>query len=239
MRVKWVAVVLAVLCLVTVAVGGSLGDRSSDEKYLCIVQSELQRGIDGLTEVEDNRSLVRGIYDVLTTEEVLLEGDFFATAENGQEEHTLSVKLSSLANLYTADGALDHIVVVSNIGNVPGYVRTWFAFEMGDLTAEEFKASVLLNCNEAAWRWDEFEYGVEIDGGRYAVVCAEYKTALAAEATTEPSLLQILLCNTVDDETARRLDGNRDGKYEVKAFSRAVSDKGAWGAGEITDPWSN
>ncbi len=239
MRVKWVAVVLAVLCLVTAVVGGSLGDRSSDDKYICIVQSELQRGVDGLTEVKDGRSLVRGAYDVLTTEKVLLEGNFFATAENGQEEHTLSVKLSSLANLYTADGALDHIVVVSNIGNVPGYVRTWFAFEMGDLTAEEFKSSVLLNCNEDSWCWDEFEYGVEIDGGKYAVVCAEYKTLLDTEATTEPSLLQIMLYKTVDDETAQRLDGNRDGKYEVKAFSRAVSDKGAWGAEKITDPWSN
>jgi len=132
---------------------------------------------------------------------------------------------------------LDYIVVDTNVGNTGGYVRTWFAFEMGDLTEDEFEAAVVLKRNIADWTWGEIQYGVVISGQRYAVVCAEYvdaaskdKKALLAGETTAPSLLQVMLRNTVSNETAERLDGNGDGKYEIKATSRIVSDRGAWGA---------
>lgn len=230
--IKWIVTVAALAILTAAAVTGTLGDERANGESLYIVQSELQRSSDGLSEVDNDRELLPGVYDEPTKTETLLADTFSVT---DKKNNTVNVNLSVNADMYTAENALDHIVVVTNTGTVDGYIRTWFAFEMGDLTEDEFKASVLLNRNETDWEWDAFEYGVEIDGERYAVVCAKYKTALAAGETADPSLLQILLYNTVSSETAERLDGNGDGKYEIKAFSRAVSDNGAWGA--ITHPW--
>lgn len=238
-KLKWLTIVLAVVCLTAIAVSGSLGDTSSDGNYLYIVQSELQRSDDGLSEVQDNRMLLPGVYEELSTTDVTLKDRFSVTTETETGKYTVEVDFSATEKLYDAANALDHIVVVTNTGNVTGYVRTWFAFEMGDLTKDEFENSVLLNKNMSDWVWGEFKYTVEINGENYAVVCTEYRHDLMAKATTQPSLLQIMLYNTVSNEIAQRLDGNDDGKYEVKVFSRAVSDKNAWGAKGMTDPWSN
>lgn len=232
-KLKWLIAALAVTVLTATTVSGSLSDESADGQKLYIVQSELQRENGGLADASD-RELLPAVYEETATENVLLKGRFTVT---DMQNNTTAVDISVEKPMYTAANALDHIVVVTNTGNTDGYIRTWFAFEMGDLTKEEFEASVLLNQNKTDWEWDAFEYGVEIGGERYAVVCAKYKDALAAGATTQPSLLQIMLYNTVTNETAQRLDGNGDGKYEIKAFSRAVSDKDAWGA--IEHPWSN
>lgn len=219
--------------LTVVAINGSLGDQSSDGKYLCIVQSELERSGSGLTEVADNRELLPVTDEELTKQSVQLNEQFSVT---DKKNNTVNVELSVNADMYTAENVLDHIVVITNTGNHVGYVRTWFAFEMGDLTEDEFKASVLLNQNSTQWTWGEFTYGVQIDGERYAVVCAVYKNALDGGATTVPNLLQILLKSNVANDTANRLDGNHDGKYEVRAYSQVVSDDGAWS--QVTsEPW--
>lgn len=230
--IKWIVTALALAILIAVAVTGTLGDERPNGESLYIVQSELQRSADGLTEVNNDRELLPGVYEELTQTETLLADTFSVT---DKKNHTVDVDFSVNADMYTAENALDHIVVVTNTGTVDGYIRAWFAFEMGDLTKEEFEASVLLNQNTTAWDWDNFEYGVMIGGDRYAVVCAKHKDALAAKQTTAPSLLQIMLKSSVTNEMAQRLDGNNDGRYEIKVFSRAVSDKDAWGA--ITHPW--
>lgn len=239
-KIKWLTVALAVACLTAVAVSSSLGDPTPNTQRLNIVQSELQRSADGLSKVQDNRMLLPGVYEELSTTDVTLKDRFSVTTETETDKYTVEVDFSATEKLYDAANALDHIVVVTNTGNVTGYVRTWFAFEMGDLTETEFKNSVLLNKNTSDWDWGEFKYNVKINGENYAVICAEYKHDLEAKATTQPSLLQIMLNNKVTNETAERLDGNDDSKYEIKVFSRAVSDKDAWGAANgMTDPWSN
>lgn len=218
--------------LTVVAINGSLGDQSSDGKYLYIVQSELERSSSGLREVADERKLLPVTDEELTKQSVQLNDQFFVT---DKKNNTVNVDLSVNADMYTAENVLDHIVVITNTGNHVGYVRTWFAFEMGDLTEDEFKASVLLNPNSAQWTWGEFTYRVQIDGERYAVICAKYNTALDGGATTAPNLLQILLKSDVENDTANRLDGNHDGKYEVRAYSQVVSDDGAWS--QMSKPW--
>ena len=220
--------------LTVVAINGSLGDQSSDGKYLYIVQSELERSGSGLTEVADSRKLLP-VTDAELTKQVVQLNDQFSVTD--KKNNTVNIDLSVNADMYTAENVLDHIVVITNTGNHVGYVRTWFAFEMGDLTEDEFKASVLLNQNSTQWTWGEFTYGVQIDGDRYAVVCAVYKNALDGGATTAPNLLQILLKSDVANNTANRLDGNHDGKYEVRAYSQVVSDDGAWS--QVTgEPWN-
>lgn len=218
--------------LTVVAINGSLGDESADGKYLYIVQSELERSGSGLTEVADNRELLP-VTDAELTKQVVQLTDQFSVTD--KKNNTVNIDLSVNADMYTAMNVLDHIVVITNTGNHVGYVRTWFAFEMGDLTEDEFKASVLLNQNSTQWTWGEFTYGVKIDGERYAVVCAEYKNSLGGGATTAPNLLQILLKSDVANDTASRLDGNHDGKYEVRAYSQIVSNDGAWS--QISKPW--
>lgn len=230
---KWIGITVLLAMLTVVAINGSLGDQSSDGKYLCIVQSELERSGSGLTEVADDRKLLPVTDVELTKQAVQLTGQFIVT---DKKNHTVNVNLSVNADLYTVENVLDHIVVITNTGNHVGYVRTWFAFEMGHLTEDEFKASVLLNQNSAQWTWDEFTYGVQIGGVRYAVVCAKYNTALDGGATTSPNLLQILLKSNVANDTANRLDGHYDGKYEVRAYSQVVSDDGAWS--QVSKPWN-
>ena len=229
---KWIGITVLLAMLTVVAINGSLGDESADGKYLCIVQSELERSGSDLTAVADNRELLPVTDAELTKQAVQLNEQFSVT---DKKNNTVDVNLSVNANMYTAENVLDHIVVITNTGNHVGYVRTWFAFEMGDLTEDEFKASVLLNQNSTQWTWGEFTYGVQIDDERYAVVCAEYKNALEGGVTTAPNLLQILLKSDVSSDTANRLDGNHDGKYEVRAYSQVVSDDGAWS--QMSKPW--
>ncbi|MBE6946739.1 MAG: hypothetical protein E7454_00580 [Ruminococcaceae bacterium] len=230
---KWIGITVLLAMLTVVAINGSLGDQSSDGKHLCIVQSELDRSGSGLTEVADDRKLLPVTDVELKKQAVQLTDQFIVT---DKKNHTVNVNLSVNADLYTVENVLDHIVVITNAGNHIGYVRTWFAFEMGNLTEDEFKASVLLNQNSAQWTWGEFTYGVQIGGVRYAVVCAKYNTALDGGATTSPNLLQILLKSDVANDTANRLDGNHDGKYEVRAYSQVVSDDGAWS--QVSKPWN-
>ena len=231
---KWIGITVLLAMLTVVAINGSLGDQSSDEKYLYIVQSELERNSSGLTEVADDRKLLP-VTDVELTKQAVQLTDQFSVTD--KKNNTVNVDLSVNADMYTAENVLDHIVVITNTGNHVGYVRTWFAFEMGDLTEDEFKASVLLNQNSAQWTWGEFTYGVHIDGERYAVICAKYNTALEDGATTSPNLLQILLKSDVANEISNRLDGDHDGKYEVRAYSQVVSDDGAWS--QVTsEPWN-
>lgn len=225
-----------VLALLTAnAVVGTLGDSSADDKYLTIVQSELERVDGGLRQVADKRALFPVPVNELSAATTELKGSFTVT-DNAQTPHTVDVDFSKEEAMYNHESVLDYIFVVTNTGNTNGYIRTWFAFEMGELTGEEFEKAIFLHKDPSnAWTWGTFEYGVMINGKRYAVVCAELKDALAASQTSTPALLQIMLRDTVSSDTVFRIDGNKDGKFEVMAYSRTVSDNGAWG--DTQHPW--
>ena len=225
---------MALVLLTALAVTGTLGDQKADEQKLRIVQWELERTADGLRPVSQNRELLPIAGEDSTKETVRIKDSF---AEADEENQAVWVTISAEAELYNAESARDHMVVITNIGNVTGYIRTWLAFEMGDLTEREFAAWVHLNRNTDAWDWGEMTYGTQIDGNRYAVVCASYRDGLAAGATTAPSLWQVLLDSAVSNEITVRLDGNGDGRYEIKATSLAVSDPGAWGSASLPHPW--
>ena len=229
---KWIAIGVLLAMVTSFAIEGSLADTEADQKYLTIVQSKLERSAEGLREATNGKPLLPIADDKLNIETVILESVFTATDKKG---NAVNVELFSENEMYSNENVLDHIVFVTNAGNVTGYVRTWFAFEMGGLSPEEFEASVLLNLNSDEWEWSDFEYGVEIEGQRFAVVCAEHKGSLSAGETSAPSLLQILLHNAVDNSIVERLDGNHDLKYDVIAYSQTVSDDAAWGA--LAKPW--
>ena len=229
---KWICLGVALALLTAFAVTGTFGDDDADNSYLNIVQSELERTNGGLREVQDDRELLPVADAELNKENVLLKDSFSVTGKKG---NTVAVSLNSEEQMYSAENVLDHIVVVTNTGNISGNVRTWFAFEMGELTEEEFKAAVHLNQNSKEWDWGDFSYDAEIGGVKYAVVCAEYNAKLEKERTTAPNLLQIYLHSDVSDDIVSRLDGDHDGKYTVMAYSQIVSDADAWG--EVGKPW--
>lgn len=231
---KWVFPCVAFALLIAVTVGGTLANQSADEK-LYIVQSELQRTASGLSGVDSERVLLPGVYEQITKENVSLQ-DTFTVIDKTNNAYT--VPLSANVSLFSREvvNAIDHIVVVTNTGNVSGYIRTWFAFEMGDLSEAEFKETVLFNRDEDHWTWGAFQYEVQINGKNYAVVCAEYKEGLSAGATTTPSLLQILLSNKASSEVVQRLDGDGDCKFKIMVFSQAVNGNNAWGGTQ--HPWN-
>lgn len=138
--------------------------------------------------------------------------------------------------LFTSDlrNVVDKFVFVENTGNSDAYVRTWFAFEQGDMTAEAFEAAVGYNVNDTHWEWEDVAYDVEIDGNTYAVKMATYKGSdtvhpggiLPPGETTRPSLLQSLLYKTVTNEDCEALDGNGNGTYDIIVLSQAVQTTG-------------
>ena len=244
--VKWMLIGIAAALITAFAVSGSLGNTDADGNYLYIVQTELERTESGLNEIDkhagEGKMLLPVDVDKLTAQTVTLEHTFSVT---DTENNTVNVQFSSEQQMYNDPNVLDHIVVVTNTGNIDGYVRTWFAFEMGGVSEDEFKKSVIFNRNSTDWTWGQAEYGVEIGGEKYAVLCAEYKRpdaenakALESGKTTPPSLLQVMLGWDVSSDIVRRLDKNNNGKYEILTHSRVVSAPGAWGK-ESADPWSS
>ncbi len=232
--IKWILTGIALALLTVATVKGTFADTTPDSTnfqieqciYQRITQSDSLTTTDNITEFVDNKKLLP----------VAFEGRpiYAATPQSWSTNSSDYLYSDKVGNV------IDEFVMVKNTGDTTAYVRTWFAFEMGDLTAEEFQASVAINRNTTAWTWSEFDYTATIDRQRYAIVHATYNSALTSGSTTSnPSLLQIMLCNTVTNDISKRLDGNSDDKYDVKVFTRAVSDKRAFGDSELTNhPWN-
>ena len=59
----------------------------------------------------------------------------------------------------------DKFVFVKNTGEVDAYVRTWFAFEQGNVEAENFKNVIMTNTNPSHWTWETVATDVVIGEG--------------------------------------------------------------------------
>lgn len=243
-NLKWIGIGLVLAMVLCIAVEGSLANTAENNYKLSIVQITLERGSNGLHLVGNNRELRPAANDTNTKATVKLNENLTLTDD---KSNTVEVKFSLTDKaLFTDENALDHFVVVKNTGNTVGYVRTWFAFEMGSLEPSEFEQSVILNCNSSDWVWSNFQYDVQINGENYAVVCADYavkqdndtlnRTKLEAGETTSPSLLQILLDGNISGQNRIRLDGNRDGLYKVFTHSQSASDTN--GLSSMGCPWT-
>lgn len=126
----------------------------------------------------------------------------------------------------------DKFVFVENTGKSDVYVRTWIAFEQGDLTQAELDELLHVNININFWPGfadTNWEYGVVIDGNKYAVCCSVYDKddgVLPAGETTRPSLLQVFLDSSATNEEVEAIDGNKDGKYNILTASQAIQVEG-------------
>ncbi len=144
---------------------------------------------------------------------------------------------------------VDKFVFVKNRGKSPAYIRTWFAFELGELTIEQWEDLVHLNVNKEHWSWDSVKFTkAEIkakDGTtkNYAVGVVYYTDnggVLEAGKYSYPSLLQVALDKTAGNEIIASFGES----YEILVISQAIQTSGfdtavaALMEGfENTDPW--
>lgn len=143
---------------------------------------------------------------------------------------------------FTMENVVDKYVSVKNTGKSDAYVRTIFAFEMGDFTYQEFKQIGISNNAEngsefkfpGAWEWDE-DFVATIDGNNYNIMVAVHKAPLESGKTTIPSLLQVYLSTEATNEECEKLDGNDNGTYDILVLSQAVQTKGFENAKEALD----
>lgn len=138
---------------------------------------------------------------------------------------TVAVKLPALGvtvNLWDdISNEQDKFVFVKNIGMNKAYLRTWFAFELGDLSLDDWSKMFHINKNTTDWDWTTVGTA-EIDNVQHAVVYATYKTALAPGALAAPSLLQYAMDEDATNETVASFKGS----YDILVFSQAVQTTG-------------
>ena len=146
---------------------------------------------------------------------------------------------------FTMNNVVDKYVSVENTGKSDAYVRTVFAFEMGEYAAvDQFRNTVIgVSRNSAdgaefdfdgTWVWND-PFVAVIDGENYMVWEAVHSTAVAPDTTTIPSLLQVYMNKTCDNEEVTKVDGNENGTYDILVFSQAVQTAGFDSAQEALD----
>lgn len=233
--IKWILLGVALALLTADAIKGTLADETADTKSIDITQHIHQRSVQ--SDSNTDASNIVSFADYKDFLPVTYETEPVMAANPQQWSTDCSDYLYS----EKVGNVIDEFVMVTNeeTSTSSAYVRTYFAFEMGDLTEEEFKAAVMINRNMSVWEWSDFTYNVTIEDNRYAIVYATYRCKLDPGCTTNnPSLLQIMLCNTVNNDISGRIDGNYDGQYTIIIGTRAISDNNAWGSDDLTAyPW--
>ncbi len=137
---------------------------------------------------------------------------------------------------FTMNNVVDKYVSVANTGKSDAFVRTVFAFEMGEYaTIDEFRYKVIgfsTNADNGAefdfdgtWNWGT-PFVAVIDGENYMIWEAVHGTAVAPNTTTIPSLLQVYMNKNCGNEEVTKVDGNENGTYDILVFSQAVQAAG-------------
>lgn len=196
---SWILAICIALAA-ALSIGGTMAylqDSDSDVNVMTlgsvtIEQIEQQRDAAGALEgFKNDKPLYPGVYLGHTEDKLPMEGDYYA---------------SDVSN------AVDKIVSVKNTGKSEAYVRTWFAFEQGAMTAEDFDRLMILNRNTTDWTWSEplYDQTVSIDGvdTNCVIYYAIYQKPLAAGATTEVSLRQVLLSKDADNDDMTALNAH-------------------------------
>lgn len=178
------------------------------------------------------------------------------------------VKMSQVGSQGSMDvfvnkNAQDKFVTVENTGKTDAYVRTIIAMEIGSLTETRFdeviKTSSFMTA-QGVWKVTDIGI-VEIGGNNYYIIEYVYNGAkalggvhengvLPAGDTTYPSLAQVYMTGSATNEDCEKIDGNKNGTYEILVFSQAVQATGFDNAetaldaafGDITTtnhPWSD
>lgn len=138
---------------------------------------------------------------------------------------------------FTMKNVQDKYVTVTNTGKSDAYVRTIIAAEMGEYTTvDEFRNKVIgfsrnvENGDEfkfpGAWVWEKFQVVELEDGNNYLIMTAVHQNPVKPGDTTIPSLLQVYMNKECDNEEVEKVDGNKNGKYDIIALSQAIQVNG-------------
>ncbi len=151
-----------------------------------------------------------------------------------------SYKFLADGNKVSLPNAIDKIVTVENMGNVPAYVRTIFAFEAPAgfdrnahvnnkpgwaLLRNDIDGAANGTMSNTEWKWDFFVETARFnmdDGQSYVIAVATAQKPLEAGKETIPSLLQYYLNKFTDSEHVQAFGGS----LEIYAFTQAVQADG-------------
>ncbi len=145
-------------------------------------------------------------------------------------------------DVFAGKNAQDKFVTVENTGKSAAYVRTLVALEIGEIDPNLLGTSY-------HGTWTKNYIGViEIDGNKYSL--SEYIYAggklsdgswrhengvLPAGETTYPSLSQVYLGADATNEDVEKLDGNKNGTFDILVLSQAVQAEGFESAEKALD----
>ena len=131
---------------------------------------------------------------------------------------------------------IDKFVFVENDGENDAYVRTWIAFEQGELTADRHDKVISTNINSSSWNWELVGTDIEMKDenenvNKYVVYCVTYLGAdgdgiLVPGKVSYPSLLQLYMNPEATNEDVKAIDGNGNGKFDILVLSQAVQTAG-------------
>jgi len=157
---------------------------------------------------------------------------------------TTRVKMSQVGShgsmdVFVNKNAQDKFVTVENTGKSDAYVRTIIAFELGSLTEARFDEVIRTSSfmyGQGVWNVTDIGT-VVIDGTNYFVVEYIYNGAkslggvhengvLPAGDTTYPNLAQVYMTASATNEDVEKIDGNKNGTYEILVVSQAVQVEG-------------
>lgn len=247
MKKKVFALCMCVAMLAVAIVGSSLAyftDTDSVVNVMVsgnvdIVQNEHMRGEDGaLAPFAEQKMLPAVFYD--ETGSVIPQYDDWKLQTSDTRFKDSATKMLNsieinMINKENVHNVIDKIISVSNQGSEAAYIRTIVLFE--DTVDHKLNSQVATTWSDTdnqsglqTWVTDEANsfnggYAVfDIDGTKYTAVVCTYTTALAADTTSDPSLLNMHLDPSATNESF--FDNLSDGKYSVIALTQAVQAEG-------------
>lgn len=267
---KFITYFLSIILLSTLAIGGTvayLHDDNYDVNVMStgsvkIDQLEFERSVDSngkyetiivdamngnnaktykLKEFSQDKPLYPGVYN---------SNEFNFDVYDATKQLWTTIGLKGASDLYDkeAKNVIDKFVFVKNVGDSDAYIRTVFAFEQASFTKDQlFNEIININRNDSQWEWENVGT-VSIEGTNYYIITATYQGSngvLSSNEVTFPSLLQVMMRNTVMNEDALQFGD----EYKIYAFSQAVQTEGFGDAttalnyvfGKITtqnNPWT-
>ena len=232
---KILAWLLVVALTAAIAVGGTLAyltDTDEDVNVMTlgnvkIDQLEYER-VD--VETKDGEAVVQEFHDNKPLYPAVIKDDFDWSTGDANVDWGQIGKDGYSSGIWDPEkinNEQDKMVFVKNKGDYDAYVRTWFAFEAGEYTVQEFQEMFHLNLNDSDWTWEFRDEIAAIPGEdgtttNYVIAVATYNKVLEPGALTEISLSQIALDSIADNA---EIEGFGD-TYQILVKTQAIQAQG-------------
>lgn len=217
----FLAVVSCVLVAV-LAIGGTVAYLTSEDSAVNVMtlgnvaidQIEQERDANGdLVEFNQAKKLYPAVYPGNSTSDSIPWADSAEWPVAGD---------AAWKTVQANKNVLDKFVTVKNVGESDAFIRTVIAFEGDPISGTD----IHLVCNgDTAGKngitW-EFVENVTIAGVRYDVIVFTYSEALAADEVSIPSLKQVYMDHTCDNDDVAKYGDS----YDILVLSQAVQTKG-------------